>query len=765
MESISEKDFKNSGVDLEEKSSKVFHNSLFLSYFLMLFILVVIIVLVTLSSQKFSVFSSEKQINQINILINEEKKALSQLAMEYGWWTEAVDQIIYTPDTKWAETNVGDYLVDNYDVSSVLAYDIENVLRYSKINKNIIESAPLDRFDKGIDLLIRETLSKDMSDPFPSVGILNIGNKLHIISVMSFAVYEPTDLDIGQPHGYLILTRLIDDELLNSFSAKSGVHDIKIASLEKNNSESEYHSPEQVLFTDYDDNLIGVIYWSKDGEIKNFINSLVGLSIVMILCIFFISLFFYNNLYKYNNLIRRIIRTEKDNSEKLSFQANYDELTGLPNRHLFLDRLNQGIRRSIRNGKTSAMLFLDLDGFKNINDTLGHETGDELLILVGQRLKGIVRSQDTVSRFGGDEFCILLEEVGNVGNTNCVLSKIQDAFELPFILNGDKQHMGVSIGVVLIPDDGTDTVTLLRFADIAMYHAKESDCVQYHYFGPELDKKAHWRSAIRNGLSQAIVNKELALHYQPIYDLNDKSLKYVEALLRWNSEGSGSISPEDFIPIAEESGIIREIGSWVIEQSIRDILEINKRTNNSIRLSINVSVNQLRDPHFLKNMLLLTDRYEIEHSIIQLEITENLLIDDSIYDNDILKRLSDSGFKLVMDDFGTGYSSLSYIKNIPLETIKIDKSFISFVEQSDKNGALIKTIIFMAKSFGLDTVAEGIENQEQENFLLSAGCRYGQGFLFSRPVCKEVLIDKINNKELKVNSNNFMETNSLDTRS
>ena len=588
---------------------------------------------------------------------------------------------------------------------------------------------------------------------------------MHLVSVIVLAAYEPTELDLESPHGLYIMARSINDDLLSSFSSKSGINVIKMAFGEDVKSEIDTQTNETFIIQDPYGKEIGALYWSKDDAIQGFRILLFRYSLFAGLIIALISVFYFYNLFKYKKMTNRIIWAEKSSNEKLSYKANYDELTGLGNRHLFLDRLNQVVQRSLRTRKPSAMLFLDLDGFKNINDTLGHECGDELLVLVGLKLQEIVRKQDTVSRFGGDEFCIILEDVGSGENADRVLSKIQDIFDSPFNIRGHQLYISASIGVVMIPDDGEDSISLLRFSDIAMYQAKRLGSNQYQFYSPELDIKAHRRAIIRNGLRKAIANNELSLKYQPIYDLSDQSLKYVEALLRWNSSESGFISPEDFIPIAEESGMIRDIGFWIIENSINDILEINSITNCTIRLSINISVNQLHDSDFLEKFLSFVDRANVDHSLIQLEITENLLIDDSIYQNDILSKLSDSGFKLVMDDFGTGYSSLSYINNIPLKTIKIDKSFVSILDQNENNGAMIKTIVYMAETYGLNTVAEGIETREQEEFLLSTGCQYGQGFLYCRPVSKEEIINKIEDKSfivLEQNENRIDIRNSLD---
>ena len=324
------------------------------------------------------------------------------------------------------------------------------------------------------------------------------------------------------------------------------------------------------------------------------------------------------------------------------------------------------------------------------------------------------------------------------------MSKIVKLFDSPFIISGKCHYLGVSIGVVLIPDDGNDTVSLMRFADIAMYQAKKENSSRYMYFNQDLVKETYRRSIIKTGLHNALENNELYLQYQPIYDLKNRSLYYVEALVRWKSPELGFVSPEDFITIAEETGLIIDLGYWIIEQSLKDIQTINKETNNNIYVSINVSVIQLREAGFLENLLNLMNKYKIAPETVQLEITENVLIDESILTSGIFQELYNQGFKLAMDDFGTGYSSLSYIQTLPLQTIKIDKAFISDFIDSQNHGALLKTIVFMANAFNLNTVAEGIETQDQDDFLLSTGCQFGQGYLYSRPVSKDEIITMVN---------------------
>ena len=730
--------------DMEENSSRVFHRSLLFSYFLLLFIVLIVIILVGVSSRKFSQFSREKEHTQLQTLLKEETASLSALTLEYGWWNEAIIHMILNHNEAWAEENFTGYLTEKYGISWILPFDMEGNLYFGKHDDDSVETSPLSLFDRSIRSLIEEAQNCDLSDPVPASGIMKVDGELHFVSVSVFAAYSPTILNTEIPHGYLILSRRVDSTLLKLFSSQSGVNDLALTVGGTDPGDIYDSKIHHLSLYDPEGMETGALHWPKNSAIREHFRYLLELTAVMMVCLSLISLFFFRNLYRYYSLTKGIIHSQKSSNVKLSFQANYDELTSLTNRHLFVDRLEQSINRCRRNGTVSALLFMDLDGFKGVNDTLGHESGDELLIQVGKRLKNLVRAQDTVSRFGGDEFCIILEDIKKAENADLVLSKILELFEHPFILAGEAQYLGVSIGVVFVPGDGNDTVSLLRFADIAMYQAKKESGSRYVYFNPELDMKTHRRSLLKTGLRNAIDRGELHLEYQPIYELKDRTLDRVEALVRWKSPDMGLISPEEFIPMAEETGLIRELGYWIIERSIMDILEINAAANSRIKVSINISVSQLRETDFLERFLSLIEKQGIEPALVHLEITENILIDESIIKSRILERLNDLGFKLVMDDFGTGYSSLGYIQKIPLKSIKIDKSFVSGSMENTKSGALIKTIIYMAKAFRLDTVAEGIETGEQENFLLASGCLYGQGFLYSCPKDRDKIIAMIN---------------------
>lgn len=427
--------------------------------------------------------------------------------------------------------------------------------------------------------------------------------------------------------------------------------------------------------------------------------------------------------------------------EQLLREVNFDKLTGLPNRSVFQDRLQMEIRKARRNQSSLALLFIDLDHFKEINDTLGHPIGDMLLKQVGQRLSSSVRGNDTVARLGGDEFTVILSEVDKPSLVDHVTQNILRKLKEPFKLGNDSVHITASIGVTFCPDDATDVPDLIRNADQAMYASKDLGRNRMTYFTKSMQESAQKRMKLTKELRKAVAGKHFCLHYQPIINLATGKIHKAEALVRWQHPVNGLIHPTEFIPIAEHTGMITEIGEWVFHEATRQVKHWHKY-DASFQVSINVSPIQFqksRSSHLKWGKFLKSDRFAQDNIPIgiSVEITEGLLLDASTHVIKQLLALRDAGIQVALDDFGTGYSSLSYLRKFDIDYLKIDQSFVLDLDAKTDHLVLCEAIIAMAHKLGLKVIAEGVENRRQYELLRSAKCDFAQGFLFSKPITAE----------------------------
>ena len=437
------------------------------------------------------------------------------------------------------------------------------------------------------------------------------------------------------------------------------------------------------------------------------------------------------------DLLRRALRYAMERrriERRVEFLSQFDRLTCLPNRELFRDRLIQAAARASRSGQSAALLFLDLDRFKAVNETLGHATGDELLVAVTQRLRQCVRETDTISRFGGDEFTIILEELSDPSHASTVATKILASLTPPFVLNGYEIFVTGSIGITLCPGDGTDIATLQRNADAAMYRAKQAGRNKYHYYTADMNTKALERLALEADLRRAVERDAFYLCYQPKVCLETGHILGVEALVRWADPQRGTVSPADFIPLAEETGLIVPIGEWVLQEACQQHQQWQQLGLGSVKIAVNLSARQflLSDlPSKIGNILAETGA---EAECIELEITESLLMEDMEISKKTLQELRSMGMSIVIDDFGTGYSSLGYLKQFPIDCVKIDRSFVKDLPSDADDAAITRAIIALASALRLDVVAEGVETAEQLAFLTAERCHIAQGYLFSKPL-------------------------------
>lgn len=421
--------------------------------------------------------------------------------------------------------------------------------------------------------------------------------------------------------------------------------------------------------------------------------------------------------------------------------AMHDPLTGLPNRVLFRDRLAQALARSERDGAPLAVLLLDIDRFKLINDSLGHLVGDELLREVAPRLSGAVRTSDTVARLGGDEFAVLCEDLEDEREAQEMAERLGACFLRPFALGGEQQFATASVGLV-VADSHIEASELLRDADAAMYRAKEAGRGRYEVFDEGMRARAVARLQVENELRRALDREELQLFFQPIHDLRSGRIASCEALVRWNHPDRGLVGPDQFIPIAEESGLIVPLGAWVLQRACRQLARWRRSVDaaEDLRITINLSARQVTQPDIVDTVAEAIEEAGLDPRDIGLEITEHVLIEDAETTADTLRRLQRLGVRLVIDDFGTGYSSLSYLKRYPIEVLKIDRSFIDGIADDESGDlAIVTAIVRMASALGVDVIPEGVETEAQLDRLRELGCQYAQGFLLDRPLPPEQL--------------------------
>ncbi|HEX3032039.1 MAG TPA: EAL domain-containing protein, partial [Bacillota bacterium] len=427
--------------------------------------------------------------------------------------------------------------------------------------------------------------------------------------------------------------------------------------------------------------------------------------------------------------------TEKKNlMNQMSHQAYHDALTGLPNRLLFNDRLNVAINLAKRDGQQLAVMFLDMDRFKMVNDMLGHAEGDMLLKDVARRLSESVRITDTLARLGGDEFTLVVSQLGSPEDAKLIGDKILQVFRDPFVISDHEFHLSVSIGVAIFPTHGTEPLTLMKHADTAMYHVKEQGGNNCQIYSRELDVNIEERLIRENSLRKALENEEFMLYYQPIVDVETGRVFGLEALLRWQHPELGLVTPQDFIPLAEEIGLIIPLGDWVLQQACAQNKAWQEAGYAPVRVTVNLSGKQFQKGDLVENVRRVLEETGLEAQWLELEITETVAMQNMDYTIKTLQQLGQMGVRFAIDDFGTGYSSLSYLRRFPIHTLKIDRSFIGDIVNNPEDAAIVSTIIVLANNLNLEIVAEGVEENNQVEFLRKRKCRNMQGYFFGRPM-------------------------------
>ena len=422
--------------------------------------------------------------------------------------------------------------------------------------------------------------------------------------------------------------------------------------------------------------------------------------------------------------------------EKLNYLAKHDALTGILNRNSLYTHLTYMMSLSKRENKQFAMLFLDLDHFKNINDTLGHEIGDFLLKEVVHRVQPNIRQEDLFARVGGDEF-VIVYAMEHRKFLAIMIEKVMELLRQTFHIQGHVLNISASVGVALYPDDGVDITGLMKNADIAMYKAKEQGRDQFHFYTEALNEDVQQKVQLEKEMHTALASGEFVLYYQPKVRTVDNAIIGAEALIRWNHPQKGLIYPDEFIPLSENTGFILKLGEWIIEEGCRTISEFNAQGFEHLQLSINLSTRQLQNVNLYKIFVNIFKRYDVKPGQLALEMTESVMITKTDATIGLLHRLKNLGMKLCMDDFGTGYSALSYLHQYPIDVVKIDKSFIDIITSRESKAVLLDTIIAMGETLDLKMVAEGVEHEYQREYLIEKGCEFYQGYLFSKPMEKE----------------------------
>lgn len=483
------------------------------------------------------------------------------------------------------------------------------------------------------------------------------------------------------------------------------------------------------IFKDYKGKQVG--YFVFKNEMDYYLNTITIIRVISIITtILIIALI----ALLINKLIKNYMNKINEQRDVLDYQTHYDELTKLPNRTLFYDRLNQAIQKGERKKSKSAIFFIDLDRFKQINDSLGHTIGDNVLKIIASRLQSIVRKEDSVSRLGGDEFSVLVEGIEKIEDISKLAQNIISVISKTIYTDGHTLYLTNSIGISIFPNDGSDANTLLKNADAAMHRAKEEGRNNFQYYSQEMTEHALDRVLMEANIRNAIKKKEFIVYYQPQVDGKTDKIIGMEALIRWQHPTDGFIFPDKFLPLAQETGLIVAIDKWVMQSAMQQMVKwYNKGLNPGV-LALNLSIKQLAQSDFIINLESLIKKTGCKPEWLELEITEGEIMKNPVDAIEKLKKIGDLGIEIAIDDFGTGYSSLSYLKRLPINKLKIDKSFVDGLPDDENDIGIAKTIIALANSLKLNVIAEGVETKEQKDFLVENGCKNIQGYLYSKPV-------------------------------
>ena len=647
---------------------------------------------------------------------------LRQLRSLSRWEPLATHLTSTETDTQWLNENVGHWLYEMFGHQLIMVLDPQNKpLQAWRVGQPL--AAP--DADPGVQAVLASALLR--AEPGQEADFARIEGRAAALAVGAIQPPAPSG-----PQYKLVSLKFLDDGYLAGLADRS-----QLKGLHFSDGGASSSAPARFLLTSQQGDEVGYINWDPTRPGEEMLRTIgpstaIAVLVVTLLCLYMVRRLWTSSL----NLSQSMLKLGASEAQALHL-AFHDVLTGLPNRALVEERLTQALALATRHEQRVALLLIDLDRFKNINDTYGHHAGDELIIAVAQRLSGLVRASDTVGRIGGDEFIVVMPEVDNIGQVQALAQRILDVLSQPFPLFGGEVWSGASIGLVLAPKDGLDRQELVRKADIALYEAKSSGRGKYRQFERVMDESIRTRQSIAADLRAALQSyKGLAVWYQPLMDIGGKNMVGVEALLRWEHPTRGAIPPGDFIAIAEETGLIIPLGEWVLREAC-----LTQQRFPDLMVAVNVSPVQFRATGFVARIVDIVRESGGDPQRIELEITEGVLIEDEHEARAIIIALRDAGFRIALDDFGTGYSSLNYLSTFPVDKIKIDRSFTQSLGVAENSVAIIESVVKLGHAMGLTVTAEGVETPGQMSALADAGCNQLQGYLFSKAVPIERLDD------------------------
>ncbi|WP_261653457.1 putative bifunctional diguanylate cyclase/phosphodiesterase [Erwinia mallotivora] len=648
-------------------------------------------------------------------------QSLSEMARQHrslALWPPLARKLLSEPqDTAWFNQNVGSWLADMFEHQLVYIVDASGQPVYRWENGSNVPVAQFTHLRQPVEAMMRR---------------LKAGDQMREIVDFTRIDNRPAALAIGiigsdssaQQAFMLISVKFLDDRYLLSLSRRSLLSDLRYLSGHPAEAGADW------LLTDKENRPLGYLAWQpeKPGTLMlHFIGPLVAVVVLIItvICLVMLRRLWISSLRLSRSLLQ--LSASEAQAQHLAF---HDVLTGLPNRALVEENLTHSLARLMRQQQQVALLLLDLDRFKLINDTYGHHAGDELIIEVGRRLGELINDGDTVGRLGGDEFVVIVNQIDSLHSVQLLCEKIIDAINRPFTLLGNDVWTGVSIGVTLAPEDASDKAEMMLKADIALYEAKSQGRGQFRLFVAAMDESVKTRQQVAADLRAALQSKQdLAVYYQPQLDMDGQKVVGLEALIRWNHPRYGEMAPTEFIPLAEEAGLIMQIGEWVLREACRVSLAWP-----DLIIAVNVSPLQFRTAGFAERTTAIIRQEKTLPSRIELEITEGVLIEDEKGAQETISQLRQVGFRIALDDFGTGYSSLNYLSHFPVDKIKIDRSFTQSLGVTGNGGAIMESMVRLGQAMGLTVTAEGVETRSQMAALAEAGCNQLQGFYFSQAV-------------------------------